>query len=138
MRIGPDHIAAARSNLLRYDAEVGVSDLAAARIAIAPRRHSNARDLLLGFDKDLMALGHGATDLDQIVDGLRNTFEGFLKGRIRYGRNIADLDEFGLKFGQFDQGGLDQVLDRTGMDSYFVDGIPDCLFAHVCSFPGAL
>src|SRR5438552_10129613 len=30
----------------------------------------------------------------------------------RSARNIADLDEFGLKFGQFDQGGLDQVFDR--------------------------
>ena len=33
--------------------------------------------------------------------------------------------------------GLDQVFDRTGMDSNLMDGIPDCLFAHDCSFPGA-
>ena len=84
-----------------------------------------------------MALGHGTTDPDQIVDGRGNTFERSLKGGIGYARNTADLDELGLKLGQFDQGGLDQLFDRTGMDSDFVHGIPDCLFAHDCSFPGA-
>src|SRR5437868_1952459 len=130
-------MAAVRSKLLRYDLEIDVSDLGAARIAIAPRGRPDARDPLLRFDKYLMTMGHGATDLHQIVDRRGETFERFLKGGIGYSGDIADLDEFRLKFGQFDQGGLDQAFGRTGMDSDLMNGIPDCIFAHDCSFPGA-
>src|SRR6185503_1910114 len=102
----PDHSAVVRSNLLRYDAKIGMCEPRTARTAVAPRSCADTRNLLLRLDKDFMALGHGATNLHQVVDGRRNTLERFLQRRIGHARDIADLDELGLKFGQFDQGRL--------------------------------
>src|SRR6185437_14806776 len=135
MRIRPDHISAVRSKSLGHYAQIGLRS-SAAWIGIPPGGRPNARNLLLGFYENLVALGHGPADLHQVVDGRGNAFERLLQGGIRDPRDIAHADQFGLKLGELDQRAFDQVFDRAGVDSDLMDRIPDCILAHDYSFPG--